>query len=199
MDFKRNFFDRFVKTAFLISSRKIWWNIYLQKINFSPFSGFEQQYFGSYAKVFSHICQNCLLCGQRNVLRERTLAWNKSFNHFWTLNEYARDFCLKFLRLLWLSGLHSMCPKEHFELEKDLSIFSGGWSKKFQSTGGKFSKNLSKRHCARPGKHFGGVFLKKSLIILLHIKQKSYAVSSNFSGTISKTAFINSSRTFQKS
>ena len=131
-------------------------------------------------------------------LREKTLAWNKSFIHFRTLNENARDFRLKFFRSLWLSGLHSMCPKELFGLEIILSIFFGGWPKKLQSTCVTFSKNLTKSHCACPEEHFRGVILKKRLIILLHIEEKSFAFRRNFSGTFSKTVFINSSRTFQE-
>ena len=92
--------------------------------------------------------------------------WVKKVRYFPIFYEVVRTpFCMS---------------KEFFGLENVLSIFFRGWPKKFQSTGGTFSKNLSKRHCVCPEERFGGVVLKKSLIILLHIEQKFFAISRIF-------------------
>ena len=79
-----------------------------------------------------------------------------------------------------------VCPKEHSGLENVLSIFFGGWPEKCQATGGTFSKNLSKSHCACPEEHLRAVVLKKSLILLLHIEKTILQLSGIFPGLSQK-------------
>ena len=67
---------------------------------------------------------------------------------------------LIFSAILW--ELHSMCPKELFELDNDLSISPGGWTKNFQPTGKKFSENLSKKQCLLWNNILEGLFWKKT-------------------------------------
>ena len=62
--------------------------------------------------------------------------------------------------ILW--KLHSMCPKELFELKNDLNIGPGGWTKTFQSTGRKFSENLSEKQCLLRKNILEGLFWKKT-------------------------------------
>ena len=81
-----------------------------------------------------------------------------------------------------------MCSKEHFELKNDLSNISGGWPKKFQSTGGTFWKTCRKGIVCVQMKILEELFWK-NLLILLHIEQKCFAVSRIFFGTFLNTAF----------
>ena len=137
-------FGKAVKTAFSSSGRFFWRRLYIQQsiLIFIHFRAWSRKRLICSAKNLSQSCLHCILAGQKTFCGKRTFVWSKSLVTFGHWGEKFRSFP-HFFAYLW--KLHSMCPKELFELDNDLSIGAGGWTKHFQSTGRKFSENLSKK------------------------------------------------------
>ena len=149
-----------------------------------------------------------LLDFKRNVSFEvvRTASPNSSRKIWWWFSskktsssfsdiEWMRSwFCLNNFLSLGLSRLHSMCSKEQFELKNDLSIGPGGWTKTFQSTGRKFSENLSKKQCLLRKNILEGLFWEKKLLEIFYNERNFLDFKRNVSLEVVRTASPNSSR-----
>ena len=119
--------------------------------------------------------------------RKRTFFWSKSFIIFGHWGEEKFGVFLIFLAILW--KLHSMCPKELYELENDLSIGPGGWTKTFQSTGRNSSENLSKKQCLLRKNILEGLFWKKNHQKFRTTSEIFWTLREMFSSRLSKLRY----------
>ena len=167
-------FGKAVKTAFSSSGRFFWRRMYIQQsilISYS-LSGLEQKTFHLLCKKFEpELFTLHSSWPTEHFAEKRTFVWSKSLITFGHWGEKFRSFP-HFFAYLW--KLHSMCPKELFELDNDLSIGAGGWTKHFQSTGRKFSENLSKKQRLLRKNILEGLFSRRRARIEEKLLETSY-------------------------
>ena len=181
-------FGKAVKTAFSSSGRFFWRRICIQQciLIFYSLSGLEQ-------KTSHLLCEKIepelfILHSSwpREHFAEKELLFEAKVS---ILDFEARGFgvFLFFLAFLW--ELHSMCPKELYELENDLSIGPGGWTKIFQSTGRNFSENLSKKQCLLQKNTLEGLFWKKNHQKFRTTSEIFWTLREMFSSRLSKLRY----------
>ena len=111
LDFQRKFCDRFVKTAFYVSSRDFWLDCFLRKfMSFLTVFGPWGKYSGILAQSLQKVCQNCKICVQKISLEIWFLK--KTFTIFSSTDQKFCDFWQK----CWV--IEKLWVRLYFALEK---------------------------------------------------------------------------------